>query len=166
MDAEFIKYSTEELIHENELILSVSENICRYCIRKKFEKQKMVACPNCGHATCKRTLEGVSMIWECIDCGYTVVGVTFLPLCGKDTLDYTIIVTEVEKSKIVKVAKLFGVNAPTVVRTLKEEGILQKTGKIDTIKRMLEELAALGITSECKPDFQVKYPELTKCGSC
>lgn len=151
--------------HINDALMRyrMSDNVCRYCIRKECETPQISVCPECGQETWMATLDGLCMILQCSNCGLEVVGASFWPPCMLDDLEYTISVKEVAKEQKVKIAKLFGMNVRDVLYVLREDGFIRKTEKLEEIKLLFEELGGLGIEAVCEPDFRTKYPELIGC---
>lgn len=138
--------------------------MCKNCIRKEYEQPHLLKCPNCGSdSSMMGELDGACMILSCSHCNYKVIGASFFPPCVQDSCDYLISVTNIEKEKKIKVAKLFGMNTSTLLKILAGEKKVQITVKLNEAKVLLEKLEELAVECEVQPSIVEKYPELLHC---
>lgn len=138
--------------------------ICPSCLYKSGEQPYLSKCPHCGsELSMMGELDGACMILSCSQCDYKVIEAISFPPCMQDDCDYLISVTNIEKEKKIKVAKIFGMNTSTLLKILAEEKKVQITVKLNEAKVFLERLDELTVECEVQPSLAEKYPELSHC---
>lgn len=153
----------DEHVNSQLMRYCMSDNVCQYCLHKNNKATTAEKCPECGKETWMTTLDGPCMIISCSNCGYKVVGVSFLPPCHNDAMDYIFMVREVEKEKKIKLAKLFYMNVMDLMNELKEKGEVKKSFKIFEAESVFMELDKLEIDFDVSPNLINKYPDLIGC---
>lgn len=66
-------------------------------------------CPGCGKDNLITVYEGIDLISECTNCGWSVVGSGFYPNCSNDETRYTVRISKEKytNKQIIKLAKMF-----------------------------------------------------------
>ena len=162
---ELAQYETtlDDLVNNGLMRYCMSDDICRYCIRKEYENPKIGKCPECGNETLLCSLDGACMVLKCSNCGFDVIGASFFPPCMNDDLDYTITVSNIEKAKKIKVSKVFELNVMDLLKILDEKGMVQTTVKHYEAVQIIKRLNELEVEYNISPDITKKYPDLLDC---
>lgn len=121
-------------------------------------------CPHCGKMTWVGQVVGISMHWECSECGWCCISAGgFPPICHGDEELYTIIINKPDnKATLVRLAKLLNMNVLDLNNQF-ESGVFERECKVIECIELYNNVCKLGISCQIDNRIEKTYSRILKC---